>query len=330
MTDFYTIDPRRWSLGLIRARSPGLIAFLIRAILLKVLRYRPPAVVGVRLDREHQPIELDAVPAEAQQSLRTLIAACGKHGFRLAYCYTAEFLGDNESFAAHLLHADGRIRAIAIRTRALKAVESGCALISRLDNGAVYSTTNLRRSSDLPPEFHSASYPGASVDELFSRHEQRLRQRGEQKAVTLTMEQLPEEMREHLRRTREFSIARGVFRQMTRAEIDRLTIVTAELVPEPSGNPFRSPLADEPAITPRPLTVCRSMFNGACYVGFLGFIVRSCFGPEVEVLPNATRWEKWLAILTFFGWQPLPALAGAFVGWLIWRRAKSRTTPKSS
>jgi hypothetical protein len=220
------------------------------AILLKVLRYRPPAVVGVRLDREHQPIALDAIPAEAQQTLRTLIAACGKHGFRLAYCYTAEFLGDNDSFAAHLLHADGRIRAIAIRTRALKTLNSGCAFISRLDNGAVYTTTNQRRS-DLPPEFHSASYPDASVDEIFSRHEQRLRQLGEQKAVTLTMEQLPEEMREHLHRTREFSIARGAYRQMTQAEVDRLTIVKAELVLEPSGNPFRSPLADEAVTAPQ-------------------------------------------------------------------------------
>lgn len=252
MTDWYTIDPRRWSLSLIRARSPSFVAFLLLAIMLKVLRYRPRAAAGFRLDRDHQPIELDAIPAEAQQTLRTIIAAGGKHGFRLAYCYTAEFLGDNESFAAHMLHADGRIRAIAIRTRALKTVESGFSLISRLDNGAVYTTTNHRRSSDLPPEFHSASYPGASVDEIFSRHERQLRQLGEHNAVTLTMEQLPEEMREHLRRTREFSIARGAFRQMTQAEVDRFTVAKAALVLEPSGNPFRSPLADEPATTLRP------------------------------------------------------------------------------
>lgn len=282
------------------------------------------------MDRDHQPIELDAIPAEAQQTLRTLVAACGKHGFRLAYCYTAEFLGDNESFAAHLLHVDGRIRAIAIRIRALKTVASGCAFISRLDNGAVYTTTNQRRSSDLPPEFHPASYPGASVDEIFSRHEQRLRQLGEQQAVTMTMEQLAEEMREHLRRTREFSLARGAFRQMTQAEVDRLTIVKAELVLEPSGNPFRSPLADE-VVTMRPTpSVWRAVFNGAIYGLALGAIVGLAFGSEPRPALNATLWEKWAATLRLLGWQPLPAIAGAFLGWWFWRRAKRRAVEASS
>ncbi len=330
MTVWYKVDPRRFSLGLLWARSSGVLGFLLRVVVLKVLRINPPPAGGFSLDAEHPSIGFGQMPIAAQQALRPMITECEKHGFSTAYYCRLEILGDAEGHVAHLLHADGRVRGVVIRTRLNKTVESGCAFTSRLQDGAVYSTSNLFRGNDLPPGAYSFFYPGESIDEILSRHQKLLQQLGEESVVTLTSEQLPEESSELRRRTQAYSVARGALTPMTQAEIDRLTVVNAELVVEPGDNPFRTPLADHPEMQPRPRTVWRTMFNGAWYGCVLGLLARWIIQPKVEVLPDATRWEKWLSILTYLGWQPLPAIAGAFFGWLLWRRAKNRTTPKSS
>jgi ADP-ribose pyrophosphatase YjhB (NUDIX family) len=171
---------------------------------------------------------------------------------------------------------------------------------------------------------YSFSYPGASIDEILSHHQNLLRELGEEAAVSLTAEQLPEEVSDVRRRTQAFSIARGALKPMTRAEVERLTVVKAELVLEPSDNPFRSPLADEAELAPRPRSAWRAVLIGAFYGFALGLLVRLWFGAGAEPPPNATLWEKWLLILRFFGWQALPALVGAFLGWWVWRRAQQR------
>jgi hypothetical protein len=330
MAIWYKGDPRRWSLGLIWARSPGLLGFLLQVVALKVLRLSPPPIAGFALDRELPTIELDQAPAEAQEALRSMIAECTALGFRLAQCHTIEFIGDADGYAAHLLHANGRIRALAIRSRALKTVESGCALVSRLQDGAIYSTSNLPRSSDLPRVVHSASYPGASIAEIFSRHQDRLGQFNEEVVARIAVEQLRDEFNELRRRMQTHAIARGALTPMTSAEIERLTIVTAELAPEPSGNPFRSPLADEVVTAPRRPSVWWAVFNGAICGFALGAIVGLTFASKPRPELNVTLWEKGAAILRIWGWQPLPALAGGFLGWLSWRRAKRRAARPSS
>jgi hypothetical protein len=72
------------------------------------------------------------------------------------------------------------------------------------------------------------------------------------------------------------------------------------------------------------------VFNGAIYGFALGAIVGLTFASKPRPELNVTLWEKAAAILRLLGWQPLPALAGAFLGWLLWRRAKRRAAEATS
>ncbi|HUY89856.1 MAG TPA: hypothetical protein VMV10_14065 [Pirellulales bacterium] len=323
MKVWYKFDLRPCSWGLLWSASPGVLVFLLAAIL-KLLRYNPPPVTGFPLNQTLEPVELDELPSKAQQALRAVIDECGKHSFRLAYCFSTENLGDAESYLASMLHAGGRIRGAAFWSHMGKNIECGCSFATRFENGDIYSTSNVRRSGHLPPGMHLFSLPGASVAEIFSRHQQLLERLGEEAAVTLAPEQLPEELNEQLRRTHAYLMARGALKPMTQAEIDRLTIVKAELVPEPSDNPFRSPLSHEVATAPRRRSVWRAMFNGACYGGLLGALAGLLFRQPAAAPVNPNRAELLWLVANYYGWFFLPALAGAFLGWLSWRRAKDR------
>src|SRR6185437_10361969 len=327
MTVWYKIDPRRASVNLLMADSPSLFVILMRIVGFKLLRINPPPLVGIPLDPQYRPIELEQIPAAAQRALIAIIDECRRHSFQLAYCQTLDFLRDSEGYAANLLHASGRIRSTAIWTRVGRTVESGCAFTSRMRDGAIYSTSNLRRSSDLPRGIYALTYPGASIGEMFSNHQKLLQKLGEQAAESLTAEQLPAESKELLRRIRAFSLARGALKPMTQAEVERLTIVTAELVPEAGDSPFRSPREDRPDAAPRSLTVWRWIGNGACFGFVLGALGGWLFGPE-----NLPREKDWLVRLLVFGWILLPPAVGAVMGWLAWRRVERRTarTPFSS
>lgn len=346
MNVWYQADLRACSWGSLWAASPGVLVFLLAAIL-KLLRYNPPPVSGFRLNQTLRPAEWDALPSKAQQPLRAIIDECGKHSFRLAYCFSAENLGDAESYLASMLHAGGQIRAAACWSRMGKHVECGCTFTTRLEKGDIYSTSNLGRGLDLPPDMHASSHPGASIEELLSRHQQLLEQLGAEAVVTLTPEQLPDELNEQVRRTHAYLLERGAIKPLTQAEIDRLTIVAAELVPEPSGNPFRalphdwvsetsdnpfqSPRADEVAAAqPRRRSVWRAMFNGACYGYLLGALAGWLFRPPIPAPVNPNRGETFWFVLNLYGWHFLPALAGAFLGCLVWRRAQQRAAATSS
>lgn len=330
MQVWYKVDSRRLSWGQLWSASSSVLVFLLAAVLIKLLRFSPPPVVGFTLNPTLQPVELDELPSKVQKALRAIIDECGKHSFHLAYCFSRENLGDAESYLASLLHDGGRIRATAAWERMVKHIWCGCTFTTRLENGDIYSTTNLPRGVDSPPGIHVFSYPGASIEEMFSRHQQLLEQFGEAAAVALSPEQLPEELKEQIGRVHANRLARGELKPLTEAEVERLTIVTAELVPEPGDNPFQSPLTDEVPTAPRPPSLWRMVLNGAC-IGFaLGAIVGLAFASEPKPPPNATLWGRWLAILRLLGWQPLPALVGAFFGWLSWRRAKQRAATLTS
>lgn len=345
MKVWYKVNLRPYSWGSLWAASPGVLVFLLAAIL-KLLRYNPPAVTGFLLNQPLRPIAWEELPPKVQQALRAVVDECGKHSFRLAHCFSAESLGDAECYLASLLHAGDRIRATASWSRLGNAVECGCTFTTRLEKGDVYSTSSLRRGFDLPPEMHSSSHPGASIEELLSRHQQLLERLGAEAVVTLAAEQLPDELNEQIRRTHAYLLERGAIKPLTQAEIDRLTIVAAELVPEPSGNPFRalphdwvsetsdnpfqSPRADEVAAAqPRRRSVWRAMFNGACYGYLLGALAGWLFRPPIPAPVNPNRGETLWFVLNLCGWHFLPALAGAFLGCLVWRRAQQRAAATS-
>lgn len=330
MVTWYRFDPRRASLHTLWSNSPNLVVFLLGVVVLKLLRLRPAADFGVSPDSEHQPMELEDMPASARDSLRAMIAQCDQHSFRLANCVTLKVLGDVELYLANLLHADGRTRCAAICGRSGKVVNTECTFLSRTRNGVIYSTSNQRGVQDPPPEIRAAYYPGVSISETYSYHEQRLQRLGDQAFVTITPAQVFEEARALRRRTCEYSIARGLLKPMTQAEIDRLTFVMAELVPEQGDNPFRSPLADEVVMAPRPLTVWRAMFNGGCYGFLLGALAGWLFRSPIREPVNPNRWETLWFIFNLYGWHFLPAVAGAFLGWLFWRRARRRAAEASS
>lgn len=330
MVTWYRFDPRRVSLHTLWSNSPNLAVFLLGVVVLKLLRLRPAADFGVSPDTELEPTALEDMPASARDSLRAVITECNRHSFRLTNCATLKVLGNLEIYLANLLHAGGKTRCVAVCGRSGKVVNTDCSFISRTQDGVIYSTTNQRSLHDPPPEIRAIYCPGFSIGETSSRHEQRLQRLGEQAVVAITPAQVFEEARALRRRTCEYSIARGVLRPMTQAEIDRLTFVIAELVPDQGGNPFRSPLADEIVIAPRPLTVWRAMFNGGCYGFLLGALAGWLFRSPIREPVNPNRWESVWFIFNIYGWHFLPAIAGAFLGWLFWRRAKLRSAEATS
>jgi hypothetical protein len=80
------------------------------------------------------------------------------------------------------------------------------------------------------------------------------------------------------------------------------------------------------------MTAWRSILSGGCFGFVLGALAGWLFRAEIDMPLNPNGWEELLITLNVFGWHLLPALIGAFLGWLAWRRAKQRTarTPFSS
>jgi len=324
MVTWYKSVSRQPSLRMLWSGSPNLLVFLLGVVVLKLLRLKPPADVGISPDTEHQPMTLEDMPASARDSLRAMVAACEQHSFRLTNCAAPKLLGDFEIYLANLLHADGKTRCVANWSRSGEVVNSDGTFISRTQDGVIYGTSNQRGAQDQPPDIHVCYYPDVSIGEVYSHHEQRLQEVGEQAFVAITPAQVSEEVRALRRRVCEFLIARGLLKPMTQAEIDRLTIVMAELVPDQGDNPFRSPSTDEAAAMPRRRSVWGAMFGGACYGALLGGLAGILFRQPVPAPVNPSRAELLWFIAKFYGWFIWPALAGAFLGWLLWRRAKER------
>ena len=324
MVTWYKHDSRRVSLRQLWANSSNLLFFLLAVVILKLFRLRPAADFGVSPDTELEPTALEDMPASAHDSLRAAITECNRHSFRLTNCATLKVLGNLEIYLANLLHAGGKTRCVAVCGRSGKAVNTDCSFISRTQDGVIYNTTNQRSLHDPPPEIRAIYCPGVSIADACSRHEQRLQRLGEQAFVTIMPAQVFEEARALRRRTCEFSIARGLLKPMTQAEIDRLTFVMAELVPDQGDNPFRSPLADEVVTTPRPKSTGKALAVGALFGYAIGGIIELAVRSSIDVPFDPRQWSLLVILFATHIWSFSFALGGAVVGWLFWRRANDR------
>lgn len=328
MDVWYKTDVTRLSCGLLRAQAPGLLDFIALVIRHKLLRSEPPANVGVKLDSGFLPIELEEIPEAAQQTLRAMVDDSSRRSFRLLVCHTSEFLGDAESYGANLLHADGKVWLAALWFRVGQRIEAGYCLCSQFADGTILTSTNLRRRSDIPPGMETRSFPGTTLDELWDRHRDALREVGEQTVASFDAPQLLERLVDIRQRIRSFHLARGILKPMSRREVTQLD-PTLLAVSAENGNPYRSPFelannADEAAeYSEAKWSAGWRMIGGKAWLGLLaGAILGQYLLTRMNVPRLPTKLDVCLAAFHSYGWAVLFATIGAMIGFVQLRRQR--------
>ena len=333
MSVWYKTDVTRVSCSLLRAHSAGPFGFASLLVRHKLLHYEPPASVGVKLDCAFLPMELEEIPKPAQSTLQAMIAEGAQHSCRLVLCHTSEFLGDAESYGANLLHRGGKVWMAILWFRVGRRVDSGYSLSSQLADGTILTTTNLRRRSDVPPGMETRSFPGASLDELWQRHEEALDEFGAQTAVSFDASELLHRLVDIRQRVRDFHLSRGILKPMKRFEVERLN-PAARATREESGNPYQTPRetpqknvdgawrdantwGDEKSSPAKGgwRTVMRNAWLGLFLGAMLGqYLLNQMEAPRV---PN--KLEACLIEFHSYGWAMLFAVGGAAIA-LVQRR----------
>lgn len=318
MSVWYKTDVTRLSGSLLRAQSVGQLGYLALLLRHKLLRREPAASVGVKLDDAFLPIDLHEIPEPAQTALQDMIDACSQRACRLSLCHTSEFLGDAESYGANLLHASGKIWLAALWFRVGRRVEAGFSLSSQLADGTILTTTNLRRRSDLPPGMETRSYPGASLDELWDRHQELVHEFGEQTVVSFDESELLHHLVDVRQRIRRFHLARGILKPMTRCEIERLD-PNALAAFRQDGNVSEAPgetiAGEAEASVPSREDAWRVVLRNA----WLGLLVGAMLGQYLLSQMEAPRMPTTLELLLIefyrYGWALVFAAAGAAIGY---------------
>jgi len=210
---FYT-DRTRLSLRELWRFSRGPIRFFIAAAS-KLLGSRPPIRYAVRYDDMTHVIDREEIPLAALRVIEPVIADCERLGARLAFFQTVPAVGNVQTFGA-VLFGPRRHTLIGVvwsqaRLTARGAERSGCACVSRLDDGAIVSTTNLPQRFNSPPEFQISRLANASAAELLGYHEQTLAT-CERPAIPMGDErELAQLLDDVRRRNFEWNVARGVW-----------------------------------------------------------------------------------------------------------------------
>lgn len=223
-TIWYKIDNTKLTNAELRRLQPNLVAYTI-ARLAKACGWRfRPRVAYPRLERLDVQ-EFADLPRPARRALRDTLADAEDLGFRLAFAYDIECLGDAYGCTTTLVNANRTILLqsawVRVRIGPTVGAKSAAAVISKLEDGHYLSTSNVARQFDPWPGLKVDHCVGATVPKLVQHHMQRLTAEA-RAVVSLDDEALRRCVLELHQRAADWNISRGVWVPLTDAEFARL------------------------------------------------------------------------------------------------------------
>ena len=223
---YFKIDSRRLSFAEYWRMSPGL-GFLIAA-LLKVLRIPLRIKVGVPYPEgllRADPSELDVDGRRAR--LRRDFEALGAAGFSLQFLYKQPSINpDGSAVAAAFLSEDGLTYAVVIDsvTRAAGKTlrQKILSLVTPISGGGHLITSTDRKGLKSPPEYALQIRRSRKAAKVIEHHRRRLLAPEGSGATRLEPDRMEEFVLGLERRAHQYQIERGVFVEMSDAEVEKL------------------------------------------------------------------------------------------------------------
>lgn len=175
-----------------------------------------------RVDRLHvcDPGEL---PVFAKDAFEPLVSRCQRLGFRSPFFYRAVGIGIAQGFGAALLSGNGCTVSSLITSRAEQkgkvTAETFVVFLSARDDRHFTVTSNGRRKFDPDPDLAVEHLPGASVEDLWRRHEVRV---SAGPRTAWTPEEIPALVAKLERRSIDVLAERGVYVLMSPAEVEAM------------------------------------------------------------------------------------------------------------
>ncbi len=178
-TRYYRVDTRKLTYAELWRVSPGL-GFAVGAVLKTLLIPIQVSTIVPYVD-EITLVGPETLDEDVKLALSIPSSGWTSLGFRPAFHYTVPLRGDGmRSAAVVFLSADELTvaqtafveKTVGLVTR--REVVSFC--FSRFDDGTFLGESSAAKRFNSPPEFDSRSLPGGSSEQLFSLHEERLRE----------------------------------------------------------------------------------------------------------------------------------------------------------
>jgi Zn-dependent protease len=200
----------------------------------KVLRIPLELGAGLPAPRpfEERWVDPATLPAEVREKLEQKSQELMKHGFDL--CHYHVLVGNlltSDSGGCYMVHATGEIVATFLYARSFADDGSShqsevTALLTPLEDGAMLVTTDQAQKLESSLDDDIARRPGAGIEELLALHQERLtaaRAAGKLLPGRITdTRELAQLVDAHEQRSFDFHVGRGVWVQMTGAQVERM------------------------------------------------------------------------------------------------------------
>jgi hypothetical protein len=214
MNQYYRVDIRNLGFRELWRISPGR-GFLVGCAA-KILRFPLAMKTRVPCQMEMTVLEPGQVPEEIRQAWATPLSDFQRLGFREAFAYTIPPVSPGmRGFSQTFLSPDGtvagQIMVVEVHRDAFHRREVLWQCLSAFGDGTISGTTSQRKKMDSPPEFEGLNLPGIGVEELVSRHRERVLSSPHGKPVPLSLESLKALIIRLTDRAAQFHAARGVY-----------------------------------------------------------------------------------------------------------------------
>lgn len=239
--------------------APNIAIFALFA-LCKLLRFKSWPSYAMSPDAPRQPIALGDVPQTLRPNLESRIDSCARRGYQIVEVSQEPLLGHAARYRVILLREDGAAWVICEVMRILTSVFAMCSVDSLVDDGTIISTNDSLPSSDGLPEFDIVHLPGASIEELLSRHDERLGNLEERRLCRMNPDSVAAHVNGIGRRALVTLVANGELVPLTSVELTKLSSVQSEqgettVAPKEQVEPRVVSAGDNPYSAPREAAV---------------------------------------------------------------------------
>jgi hypothetical protein len=226
MTRYYKVDGRKitfleyWRLS--RKKTTA-----IRAWLRKILGNPVSPSLGFTeaTSWNEQVVDPNQLPQQVLRALEPAVQDCAEIGFRNPYYHCLrDRLGPGESGGVYLLHESGEVGGGVVFVRYGKLQSSVISFLSFLHDGQMLMTSNKRREFNSPLEPQIERLVGATAQELWKRHVQRIEKvRASNPPRKLSVPGAYQEWFDRITRvTFEHNVLRGLWVEMSADEVAAL------------------------------------------------------------------------------------------------------------
>ena len=179
------------------------------------------------------------VSEPARQSLEPVVEEALALGMQYGFTYSFATVGTTETCAVALQSADGCVlmSIVYFRHWTALAVEERVrtAFASLPVDGRILVTAGHKPDLQRPPNYEVEYYPDKPLDEVLARHRARLEELKSALTPIQNLTDFEQALAEHEQEEFDFLVARGIYREVTPRQLERLRRMATSVTPPANG-----------------------------------------------------------------------------------------------